>query len=303
VAGTTLIACIACPIAPRALAYIQYQVVDKTTGKPTGVRIHWNRNCIDVVAYPADIIEMTADQVEQAAGAAAASWSQSTLSCTYLNVQLSASFDATRPAGSDAYNVLVFRDPWCDPANPADCQPEALAITSVFAGRNSGVIQDADIEVNTENFVWGDLAAQPAAGKQDLQNALTHEMGHLIGLDHDCYTPGVDSYRQTDNTGALAPFCLGASQAIQEATMFTKADFGDLTKRTLAPDDENGVCGIYPAAQDPHYCPPPGTIPVVSTNDPGCGCRVDRPTDSIPSLALTALLVGAAAARTRRKRR
>jgi len=268
-AALALGATLAGPTTRSAFAFIQYQVVDKDTKQPTGVYIKWNRTCVDITAYPNDLTEMTYDQVAQAASAAAATWSQVSLPCTYLDIEVTPSMDPTRVAGQDAYNVMVFRNPWCDPDKPDECQPEALAITSVFAGRTSGNIHDADIEVNTENFIWGDLAMQPGAGKQDLQNALTHEMGHLIGLDHNCYTPGVDPYRQTDNTGAPAPLCAGADPAIQAATMDTKAEFGDLSKRTLSDDDQNGVCTIYPLADDPHYC---GPIP--STDPGGCSCGV-----------------------------
>jgi hypothetical protein len=290
------------PLASTAFAYIQYQVVDQNTGLPTGVYIHWNRSCIDITAYPNGLSEMTPAQVEQAATGAAAAWSKSELACTYLDIRVTASFDATRASAADPYNVLIFRNPWCDPAKPDQCQPEALAVTSVFAGRTTGIIHDADIEVNTENFAWGDLATQPGAGKQDLQNALTHEMGHLIGLDHDCYTPSSDKFRQTDNTGAPAPFCVSADATVQESTMFTKAEFGDLSKRTLAADDVNGVCGIYPLAQDPNYCPPPGTAPA----DPvGCGCNVEHGGASnrgAPWL-ITGLLAALAATLARRRPR
>ncbi|HET6146867.1 MAG TPA: MYXO-CTERM sorting domain-containing protein [Polyangia bacterium] len=301
VGAAALAAALAGPLASRAFAYIQYQVVDQNTGLPTGVRIHWNRSCIDITAYPNDLAEMTPEQVEQAASAAAATWSKGTLSCTYLDIRVSASFDATRASDPDPYNVLIFRNPWCDPAKPEHCQPEALAVTSVFAGSRTGIIHDADIEVNSENFVWGDLEAQPGVGKQDLQNALTHEMGHLIGLDHDCYTPNSDTFRQTDNNGAPAPFCISADATVQEATMFTKAEFGDLSKRTLADDDMNGVCGIYPAAQDPNYCPPPGTVEDGSGG--GCGCHVDPAGRIAPPLLPAGLLVALAATRARRRRR
>jgi len=303
VGAAALAVALAGPLASRAFAYIQYQVIDEDTGLPTGVYIHWNRSCIDITAYPKDLAEMTPEQIEQAATTAAATWSKVTLSCTYLDIKVTASFDATRASAADPYNVLVFRNPWCDAAKPpSECQPEALAVTSVFAGRMTGIIHDADIEVNSENFVWGDLEAQPGAGKQDLQNALTHEMGHLIGLDHDCYTPTSDRFRQTDNTGAPAPFCISADATVQEATMFTKAEFGDLSKRTLAADDVNGVCGIYPAAADPNYCPPPGT----GAADPvGCGCRVegDAAGRVAPPLLLASLLVTLTATRARRRRR
>jgi MYXO-CTERM domain-containing protein len=232
---------------------------------------------------------MTPADIEQAASAAAAAWSRDMLPCTFLDLKVTASFEATRAAASDAYNVLVFRNPWCDPTDQTPCQPEALAVTSVWAGKSSGVIHDGDIEVNAENFVWADLVTHPANGTQDLQNALTHEMGHLIGLDHNCYTPSSDPIHQTDNTGQLVPLCLGAPADIQDATMYTKADFGDLSKRTLETDDKNAACDIYPAAKDPG-CPSPSS---------GCGCTVAPGSGPLAAILLAASLLATMGRRRR----
>jgi MYXO-CTERM domain-containing protein len=277
--------------APAAFAFVQYQIVD--TGVPTGVFFHWTRSCIPIITYPNDLPEMTPAEIEQAASAAAAAWSRDMLSCTFLDLKVTASLGATRAAASDAYNVLVFRNPWCDPAHPELCQPEALAVTSVWAGKTSGVIHDGDIEVNSQNFVWADLVAHPANGTQDLQNALTHEMGHLIGLDHNCYTPSVDPIHQKDQNGQLVPLCLGAPADVQAATMYTKADFGDLSKRSLEPDDQAAACDIYPAAADPG-CPGPSSA--------GCGCTVE-PGSGPPAAVLLAASLLASVGRRRRGQR
>jgi MYXO-CTERM domain-containing protein len=289
------------PLATTAQAYVQYQIVKG--GVATGVLFHWKQSCIPVTLYPNDLTEMTTDEIEQAAAGAAAAWSKVQIPCTFLDIQVTASFEPTQPAGSDAYNVLVFRNPWCDPTEPAAlCQPDALAVTSVWAGMTSGNIHDGDIEVNTENAVWTDLVLHPAPGKQDLQNALTHEMGHLIGLDHNCYAPSIDAAtglpvpRQTDNTGALVPLCAEADAVVRSSTMYTNAAAGDLSKRTLADDDVNAACGIYPA-DHPLACMPAPDAPG------GCSCSLDGAAGApVSSLAATVLLMLGLAARARRQR-
>src|SRR6185369_9462328 len=164
-------------LAPRpAAAYVRY-VTD------TGIAFYWPQDCVPVAAYPNDLTDMTPDQTLAAASAAAAAWSNN--DCTYMSITVTGSSDPTPPARYDARNSLIFhRDVWCNPdPSTGRCRfdPAALAITSVFVNTKDGKIRDGDIEVNAKYFVWTDVDTDPNPnGKQDLQNALTHEMGHLI---------------------------------------------------------------------------------------------------------------------------
>ncbi len=287
-------------IATPAHAYVRYELLKD--GKLTGVFEQWKQTCIPLVVYPTDLAdEMTMDEVVGAAGAAAAAWSKTDIAGTFLDIQLSTSLDVTPATGSDAFHDIVFKNPWCDPGDTT-CQLEALAITSVWAGQTSGTIVDADIEVNAQYDVWTDLVTHPADGKQDLQNALTHEMGHLIGLDHNCYTQGSDPVHMVDNNGALVPSCLGASAEIQNDVMFTKADPGDTSKRTLKPDDTQAVLDIYPLNKDPHLCPAVGEVVKLGSSGGGCHCAVDSSSGAAGVAPVLALLAGVAMRRRRRRK-
>ena len=162
----------------------------------------------------------------------------------------------------------------CDPLDNNYPQ-EALALTTVSAVISTGVIRDVDIEVNAAlDHNWADLVAHPdlAAMAQtmnihDLQNALTHEFGHLVGLDHTCHNPGTEA--PLNHLGEPIPTCPTASADVQETTMFLSARPGDTHMRTLAPDDQQAVCDIYPAASDPMTCSPP---PPIGGDDEGCNC-------------------------------
>ncbi len=92
-----------------------------------------------------------------------------------------------------------------------------VAVTVLTYDRNSGEIRDTDVLLDD----WShDFCIAPAckADQYDLQSTLTHEFGHVLGLDH-----------------TMDP----------EATMFAGADPGELKKRTLAVDDTSGVCTAY----------------------------------------------------------
>ena len=70
----------------------------------------------------------------------------------------------------------------------------ATGITTVFyvdhGEPDDGTILDADVELNDINFTFvvEPTTQQPRAGTEvsDLENTLTHELGHVLGLDHTC---------------------------------------------------------------------------------------------------------------------
>lgn len=104
----------------------------------------------------------------------------------------------------------------------------ALAITLVTADEDNNTIMDADILVNgghlfTDVVAAGQKSAQ--AGAYDLQNVITHELGHWFGLDED-----------TANT---------------EATMYAYVFPGETKKRDLDASDINSVQLAYWQADNP----------------------------------------------------
>jgi hypothetical protein len=295
--------------ARSAVAYVRY----KTTGK---IGFFWPQTWVPVTVYPnsmmhdSGMMDMTPDQILLAASGAAAAWSASENICTFLEIQVGSSVDATPTARYDYKNSVIFRTmSWCrtgDPPGTCSYDAAALAITSVFVNTKDGKIRDGDIEVNAKNFIWTDLdldTSPTAQGKQDLQNALTHEMGHLIGLDHTCIPAGTPGDRPTDNNGLPVPDCETASSTVRATTMFASATPGDVAKRTLEPDDKQAVCEIYPKAKDPMVYPTANTLPP----DPGCTCALapgsflDRGSGAPAAAVLTVL--GAGIFRRRRRGR
>jgi len=279
-------------------AYVRYT-------SASGKMFMWPQSCVAVTAFPNDLIGMmTHAEILGAVDAAAATWSSASDSCTYLNIMVSSSSDATPRALNDGRNNVIFRTAdWCKLTDKGVCDenvpydPAALALTSVSASTSSGIIRDADIEVNANHFSWADLVIHPdlrgdGQNFHDLQNALTHEMGHLIGLDHTCY---LQPPAPLDNTGTPIPDCASAPPDVLATTMFPSANPGDIDKRDLAPDDQKAVCEIYPAAQDPKTCSPGETEPK------GCSCATGgEPVAALgPFVMLAAALL---AVRARRRR-
>jgi MYXO-CTERM domain-containing protein len=242
---------------PRpAHAYVRYSTAG---GLPFG----WKRSCVSITAYPTDLPLMTRDQTRDAIAGAVAAWSKQDPTigaCSYLDLrlQVAAATDPQPASANDGMNVVAFRrDTWC-PRPPNCYDPSALALTTVSARTSTGEIIDADIEINAVNWSWADVTRNaPTGTEQDLQNAVTHEAGHLIGLDHTCTLGG--GTPPTDQNGNPIPDCANASAAVMETTMFPSANALDTNKRTLAPDDQMGVCGSYPLASDPMICPAPTT--------------------------------------------
>jgi len=235
---------------------------------------HWPQTCVPMVVYPNDFVGMMPlEEILGAVDASAGAWSAGSNPCTYLQITVSSSMDETPRATFDGRNNIIFRTTsWCKLTETGACDPmvppydpNALALTSVTAGMSSGIIRDVDMEVNGFGPAWADLVTHPelrGTRFHDLQNAVTHEIGHVIGLFHTCY---LEPPPLIDNTGQPIPDCASASPDIRATTMFPSADPGDLDKRTLEPDDELGLCEIYPAAQDPMTCMDSGT-------EDGCSC-------------------------------
>ena len=251
-----------------AAAYVRY-VSDG------GTPYKWPQSCVPMTVYPNDLVGMmTLDEIVNAVSASAATWSKSSDPCTYLDLTVVSSSGPTPRATNDSRNNVIFRTTsWCKLTNKGECDPRipydpaALALTTIFAGMESGIIRDTDLEVNVAGgYRWADLVIHPellGAGQSyyDLQNAVTHEMGHVIGLDHTCY---LNPPPLIDNNGQPTPDCAGALPDVLATTMRSTTKPGVTDMRDLAPDDQLGVCEIYPASQDPMIC---GTEP-----DDGCSC-------------------------------
>jgi hypothetical protein len=187
----------------------------------TPIPIFWDRSCVVYhIARSGLPPSQDPEDVYDAIRQSFQTWADA--SCSYLAL-LDGGFTNEDRVGynscapSKNANIIIFRDThWRH-------QSGALALTSVTYDVRSGEIVDADIELNsTAGIVYttSDLVGQINI---DVRNTVTHEAGHLLGLDH---TP------------------------VEDATMFATAPRGETKKRDLHQDDLAGVCAIYPRGEE-----------------------------------------------------
>ncbi len=162
-----------------------------------------------------------------------------------------------QPATCD--NVIPPADPcWnagdCDtayPDNPCFSHgDEVIALTTTTYQPEDGTLLDADIELNNSPASAGgfDYSAEqpgdPLPGTTDVENTVTHEAGHFIGLAHNCGTLGGPACDATLEQGVMYA---NASLVIYgDCDAGPCYEAGEITKRTLKADDVAAVCHVYP---------------------------------------------------------
>jgi hypothetical protein len=186
------------------------------------------------------------------------------------------------PDGRNVHSLMFVPAGW---TSERGHDPAAYAVTLVWHDPRSGEIWDVDIEMNDQRIDdHGGFAICPEDGCPpdviDLQNVLTHEMGHYFGLAHTPHD--------------------------RLATMWAMAVPGETIKRDLQPDDIAGICGIYPPGTLPTECnPEPRGGLGLDCRPPTCGCRIPggrARSDAGPGRALAVAALAAALAARRRGR-
>jgi hypothetical protein len=245
-----------------------------------GHSLHWESGCVFVTIDDAGTVAIGGNGEFPVIDAAIATWNTGTVGATCSYLEVMSDGEKAVEVGNDHVNVIKFRDTvWGRPAAgndpPRMYSPEAAGITALVfinnpASPRDGAIVDADIEINGVNFaiaVAGRTTSTQSC-KSELANTLTHELGHLHGLEHPCRADG-DPLR-VDDQGDDVPACalveaapmLPSNKQILDATMYNFEDCGETKKETLSADDTRAICEIYPVAHDPGACervPPPGT--------------------------------------------
>ncbi len=135
-------------------------------------------------------------------------------------------FTSASPVEEDDMSTIGFD-------NRPDLE-RTLAATHYVVDTRTGQILEADIFLNAA-FPWS-VAEAGDAGSYDVQSITTHEIGHLFGLGHS-------ALGETELEGG------GRSLIASGAVMFPIAfSAGNITGRTLFPDDVAGISDLYPSS-------------------------------------------------------
>jgi hypothetical protein len=171
-------------------------------------------------------------------------------------------------------NNFMFRDD----AWPYTNQLDTLALTTVTYNIETAEIYDADVEINTAQATFT-TSDEPDRHEADLDSVVTHEVGHFLGLAHS---------------------------EIDAATMRGIGyELGTTGLRTLASDDIQGICEIYPPGESiGSACEPRhGFSGECGTKDEGCALAGGVRPDGAGMTALAALIGLGSFARRRLRRR
>jgi len=221
--------------------------------------VTWNKRGFTYVVDAAGSARTPGESEFVAVDAAFASWQAVSDTCSdfkFTRGERQANTKIGR--GSESSNVVVFREVSCRTAAPStdpcladgscantykcwDHSDFTIALTTTTFSTKTGAIYDADIELNAaphvddSRFLFTTISSPPCAPNPDavtcvstdIQNTLTHEIGHAVGFDH------------VENPGA---------------TMEATAPPGETQKRIIDFGMTEGFCQTYPKGLPPVPC-------------------------------------------------
>jgi hypothetical protein len=227
----------------------------------THAALRWGGGVLTLtLARTAPSEDLSEVEVRRAVVAALAVWDRQSNPCSTVRLRLAEGTTANEVV-EDGTSSLSFREErWSrngDPGVFARYPPNVLARTSLYAKPRPGnpkvaEIVEADIELNAVDFrftVDGNSSRSPASRTRDLETVLVHEIGHILGLAHNCAMTDAELALK-DRRGHVLPPCRAASESLRRSVMFPVGALA-LTPllRDLSSDDREALCSLYPRRQ------------------------------------------------------
>jgi hypothetical protein len=152
-------------------------------------------------------------------------------------------------------NLVVFRDNCWTYTTEAN----TLGKTTVTYDNDTGEILDADIELNHafNEFTTGDVDVV-----YDLQSILTHEIGHLVGLDHTTdfyatmnpgYQQGTTDLRSLEQDDTDCVCAIYPPERTGVCSTNPRGGLGDTCGAAAAEDEDDSDCGVRPLGRSPSH--------------------------------------------------
>lgn len=172
-----------------------------------GREIHWYTLPVEYTVAGDNEAELDADGIIYAVVSAGSAWNR--VAGAAVDLQFVGSSEKRQTAHDQENLVWVADEEWAH-------DDDLLALTSVWS-TDEGEAIGFDMEINAVDHAW---SLSGDADRVDLQNAITHEFGHALGIGHI--------------TGD------------RDATMYPSAPEGEVAKRDLARADEDALVHFYP---------------------------------------------------------
>jgi hypothetical protein len=234
----------------------------------TAFPVYWANACVTYSLQEDASAQITLAEAKTVAALAFSKWTA--VSCGGGSPSITAS--EIEPAGQDgvacnevqynAYgpnqNVIIFRDDgWPDTGDSVN----TLGLTTVTYDTTDGEIYDADIEINSHDFMLSAFPPAPSNG-YDLLSILTHEAGHFFGLAHSADTTAMMYAFYQANDMALTSDDVSGICSIYPPDGTRATATGSLASNVCCPVPRHGFdSACAPEAADGSVIPPPAGMP------------------------------------------